>query len=105
MDLRRIRDTLLGIGVPVFHFTALEQAAPYLVWGEDGQGDTVSADNCLCNRAVQGTVDLFTTQELDPLADKVETALEECGAAWRLNSIQYEEDTGLIHYEWVWEIG
>ena len=31
-------------------------------------------------------------------------ALDAAGIAWYLNSIQYEEDTGLIHYEWVWEV-
>ena len=31
-------------------------------------------------------------------------ALEGIGASWYLNSVQYEEDTGLIHYEWYWEV-
>jgi len=24
--------------------------------------------------------------------------------AWQLNSVQYEQDTGYIHYEWAFEI-
>ena len=33
----------------------------------------------------------------------VEDALDEIGAAWYLNSVQFENDTGLIHIEWVVE--
>ena len=35
----------------------------------------------------------------------VEASLDELGASWYLNSVQYESDTGLIHYEWVWQYG
>ena len=27
-----------------------------------------------------------------------------CVGAWYRNSVQYEEDTGLTHFEWVWEV-
>jgi hypothetical protein len=26
------------------------------------------------------------------------------GMAWELNSVQYEEDTGLIHWSWDWKV-
>ena len=38
------------------------------------------------------------------LLAQIPTALDQIGAAWYLNSVQYEEETGLIHYEWVWEV-
>jgi hypothetical protein len=31
----------------------------------------------------------------------VEAVLNAAGASWYLNTIQFEEDTGYIHYEWV----
>lgn len=33
----------------------------------------------------------------------VQEALDEV-SSWQLNSIQYEDDTGLTHYEWTWEV-
>ena len=47
---------------------------------------------------------LYTKTDKDPLFSAIPEALEDIGAAWYLNSVQYEEDTGLIHYEWVWEV-
>ena len=58
-----------------------------------------------CAGAITGTTDLFTKQEFDPWVETFETSLNNCqGLAWMLNSIQYEEDTGFTHYEWVWEV-
>jgi len=76
----------------------------YFVWQEDGTNDFV-ADGRHCARAITGTTDLFTQLEFDPWADAFEAALDSCeGLAWGLSSIQYEEDTGFIHYEWTWEV-
>ena len=71
---------------------------------EDGSND-LFADNVHAEKICQGTLDLYTNQENDPLMESVPEALEGIGAAYYLNSVQYEEDTGLIHYEWVWEYG
>jgi hypothetical protein len=36
---------------------------------------------------------------------QIEDALDtDDSLAWQLNSVQYEQDTGYIHYEWVFEI-
>lgn len=76
----------------------------YFVWQEEGQ-NVLGADSCLGERAIQGSTDLFTKQENDPWKAAFETSLDAAvGVAWYLNSIQYEEDTGFVHYEWVWEV-
>ena len=75
----------------------------YFVWQEDGAND-LRADGQHAERAVQGTTDLFTKQEFDPWVEELGTSLSSHGIAWYLNSIQYEEDTGFWHYEWVWEV-
>lgn len=106
MNLQPIRDALLTVGVPVHHFSACKgEKAPYLVWAEDSAGPDVHADGGLAEETLEGTVDYFTRQEYDPVYERVGPALEEIGAACYLNSIQYEADTGLIHYEWVWQYG
>lgn len=105
MNLQQIRDALIGVGIPVFHFLAQGQEAPYLIWGEDGSGQSLHGDGRLEGQVIQGTVDLYTRTECDPLMGRVQEALTDADIPWRLNSIQFEEDTGLIHYEWVWEYG
>ena len=53
---------------------------------------------------MQGTTDLFSKRELDPWADQLGEAMSSRGIAWYLNAVQYEEDTGFWHWEWVWEV-
>lgn len=103
MTLREFEARLKAITPDVSHFSARCPTAPYLVWAEDSQGESVYADNAGEDMALQGTVDLFTQREYDPLAGKVQTVLTQAGMAWRLNSIQYEDEARLYHYEWVWE--
>lgn len=74
----------------------------YFVWQEDGSND-LAGDNGHGERAVTGTTDLYTKQELDPWADALGESFDAHGIAWALNSVQYETDTGSYHYEWVWE--
>ena len=80
------------------------QSDRYFVWQEDGRDDFISNGKHE-ERTQEGTTDLFTKLEFDPWADAIEAALEADGAiAWRLNSIQFEEETGFHHYEWVWQV-
>lgn len=76
----------------------------YFVWQEDGENAFYGGGRRI-ERAVTGTTDLFTRQEFDPWKDEFEAALNDApDIAWRLNSIQFEEETGLWHYEWAWEV-
>ena len=103
-SLEIIKGALRGLTPNVWRYHAPDMAKPpYLVWAEDGAND-FSADGRHCERAWQGTIDLYTLNEADGLADAVEDALDKTRAAWYLNSVQYEEETELIHYEWVFEV-
>lgn len=87
----------------VSHGQAMQESR-YFVWQEDGTND-FEADDLHAEGVVTGTTDLFTKQEFDPWKDAFEAALDADGAiAWSLNSVQYEEDTGFIHYEWEWQV-
>ena len=105
MTLEKLKGLLLTIGPPVFHYFATGQTDSYIVWAEDGEGDAIHADGKKAERAITGTIDYFTKTENDPVVQQIETALDSAdGLAWYLNSIQYEQDTGYIHYEWVFEV-
>lgn len=104
LTLQPLQEALAALG-SAYHYVAQPNAVPpYLVWMEDGSNDLL-ADNVHAEKICQGTIDLYTNQENDPMMESVPEALEGIGAAYYLNSVQYEEDTGLIHYEWVWEYG
>ena len=75
----------------------------YFVWQEDGSND-LSGDNGHVETAVTGTTDLYTKQEFDPWADALGESLSSYGISWTLDNVQYEEDTGFYHYEWLWEV-
>ncbi len=97
-----IKAAHLEVTTEVSHAKRLKSQR-YFVWQEDGAND-LAAGNGHAERAVQGTTDLFTKQELDPWVDQLGEALSNHGVAWYLNSVDYEEDTGFFHYEWVWEV-
>jgi hypothetical protein len=105
MTLNNLKDLLLTIGKPLFRYFATGQTGSYMVWGEDSHGDTIYADDGKSERATSGTLDYFTKVEDDPVVKQIEDALDsDDGIAWNLISIQYEQDTGYIHYVWAWEV-
>lgn len=47
---------------------------------------------------------LYSYFSHNPKKEAVEAALERVRCAWFLNSVQFESDTGFVHFEWVVEI-
>lgn len=105
MTLLNLKDLLLTIGPLVFHYFAVGQKGNYIVWAEDGEGDSLHADGKKAEKVLTGTIDYFTKEENDMVVQKIEATLNSADDfAWRLNSVQHEQDTGYIHYEWAWEM-
>lgn len=76
----------------------------YFVWQEDGAED-LNVDGVHGERAVTGSTDLFTKKEFDPWAEQFEAALDAApGITWELNGVQFEQETGYWHYEWIWSV-
>lgn len=108
MTFNDIKTALLSVTKNVSHFNATGTKGAkgnYIVWGEDGQAGSLWADNEMINQAISGTIDYFTKIEYDSKVEAIQKAISAIGLSYRLNSVQYEKDTGYIHYEWVWEIG
>lgn len=102
--LDTIKTALTALTEATYHYHAPpNSAAPYIVWAEDA-GNDFEADNFHAESADQGTIDLYTLQENDPLMESIPAALNNVGCAWYKNSTQFEEETGLIHVEWVFEV-
>ena len=103
--IKIIRNTLLKVSDNVGHYEAVEKNDKYIVWAEDSEGSSVEGDNRKENQSIQGTIDYFTRTEFDPMVDDIQEALIDAEISFYLNSVQYEDKTKYIHYEWVWDVG
>lgn len=77
---------------------------PYVIYGVDGE-EQLKADNRISLHIDQGYIDLYTTDAKDKLIKAIPEALDINEISFKLNSVQFEEETGLLHYEWRWEHG
>ena len=102
--IKVVRDALVPIGPKVYHYYADSPQGNYIVWTEDNQGEVLHGDGGLEEQGIQGTIDYFTQDEYDETADKIQEALLKAKIPFAITSIQEEESTGYIHYEWVWEV-
>lgn len=106
-NLKSIQDALNSTSVKgsVHHYTKpVKYTVPYIVWQEDGESDSANVDNRKIEQQLHGTIDLYTKKEFDPLIDEIQEALNNYAAGWNLISVQYEDETKLIHYEWEFNI-
>ena len=72
----------------------------------DFEADALEGNDLKQDTAYSGSVDLFSMVRGGagwiPL---IKGVLEKhCGACWSLNSHQYERETGLFHWEWIFQI-
>ena len=99
--LMRVRDALVSVTAKTYHYRRPSTVQKeYIVWAEDSEDASFNADNRKAEQQIHGTIDYFTQQEFDPLIDSIQNALDEARVSFRLNAVDYEDDTKLIHYEW-----
>lgn len=102
--LQKIKDALLMVTDAVFHYTAAERSDKYIVWAESGEADSLEADNHKQEQTIGGTIDYFTKTDFDPNIDAIQNVMKSAEISFFLESVQYEEETGYIHYEWKFEV-
>lgn len=97
---------LRATGIPLAEYAWDSRPdADYLVIAIDGEAASLEADGQKVNQSPQGTVDLFTASNDRQAMQTVQAALDALdGCAWYLNSVQYEDDTRLLHWEWVFSL-
>ena len=71
----------------------------YGTYSEDSGADLV-ADEQHIERGTVVYINYFTRDDTGTPRTTIETALNSLNLPWYLNSVQYENDTGYIHYEW-----
>ena len=100
----KVRDALLNASDNVGHYEAFKKNDRYIVWAEDNEPSSVNANNKKEIQTIGGTIDYFTKIDGDSNVSKIQEELTNAGISFRLESVQYEDDTEYIHYEWVWEV-
>lgn len=106
----QLYDTLIAnlraLGIPLAEFAWDSRPdSDYLVIAIDGEANSLEADGEKVNQAPQGTIDLFSASNDREAMQSVQTVLNALdGCAWYLNSVQYEDDTRLLHWEWVFSL-
>ena len=87
-----------------FAFTAWSKApnGDYGVYYADNQSQLSADEDAGAEIMLGGYVDYFTRDSSLTPKTTIETALRKVGFMWWLNSMQFEDDTGYIHYEWRW---
>ena len=104
--LDKLKAALEATGIPFAHFAWDRSKRPtgdFGVWAEDSARH-LYANGKVQDQTTQGTIDLFTRSDDGAGKEAIQTALKSLDVAWYLNSVQYEEDTRYIHYEWVFEV-
>lgn len=79
--------------------------ADYMVIAIDQEVNSLEADGQKVNQAPQGTIDLFSKTNDRERMQAIQNALNAFdGCAWYLNSVQYEDEARLLHWEWVFSL-
>lgn len=102
--LKKLRDVLKQLDIDVYHYDAMNATDEYIVWAESGESGSMNADNEKDEQSIAGTIDLYTQKEYNPIVDELQKKLNENVISFVLSSVQYEDETKLIHYEWEFEI-
>lgn len=101
--LRPIGEMLAEISPNAYHYwrSAPKGVKAYIVWAEDEEADSLNGNNRKLEQGIHGTIDYFTKTEFDPVCDKIQKGLNDLeNVSFRINSVQFEEDTLFIHHEW-----
>lgn len=98
MTLHELKNLLLTVGPPVFHYGAHQQPASYIVWSEYG-ANTQGADSRIAEQAYRVQVDYFTRTEFDANVETITALLDVDEISFRY-LVDFEKDTGYIHHIW-----
>ena len=85
----------------VYHYRRPAGMKRYIVWQEEAEDSPFSANNNKQEICLTGSIDLYTPNEYDQMIDNIEAALSQANRIQAtISAVQYEDETGLIHYTW-----
>lgn len=105
--LKILRDALVGISdkVTVCHYWRANLKAPFIIWQEDGEAESLNANNRKAEQGIYGVVEFYTKKEYDPIFDSIQSVLNNLeDFSFRYDGTVFEDETGLIHHSWEWRL-
>ena len=98
--LRRVESLLRNIAPDIsYHYRRPPEMKRFIVWQEEAEDMSFSANNRKQEICMTGTIDVYTPNEYDQLIDDLTAALAQAQRIQaQINAVQYEDETGLIHY-------
>lgn len=104
--IKKFNDAIKSISIDdVYHYDASTSSSHrYVVWAEETESDSLDLNNHLDEQIIKGSVDLFTNKEFDSLVDEIQETMDNNDISFSLFNVQYETETGYIHYTWNWEV-
>lgn len=102
--LKIVGKTLAESSSRIYHYYRPESVkAPYGVWQEDSEDGSAHSNNHKSEQQIHGTLDWYTLKEYDTVIDTIQEHLDaQESISYRVNSVQYEDTTKLIHTEFEW---
>ena len=105
--LLALKTAFVSVYAATYHYQRPARvAAPFAVWKEDHEDLSLEANNCKAEQGIVGYLDYFTLTEFDQTVDAFQAclnSLDDC-KYWNLDSVDKEDETGLIHYRWSWRV-
>lgn len=99
--LNDFKSCLTDMSAKAYHYEKpRNKTAPYAVWAETGGSDSFDADNHVGELQIDCVLEFYTKTEFDSDIDTINEILDENTSGWNLDSVQYEDETKLIHYSW-----
>ena len=98
--LKSLADEFKEISSVIHHYKRTEVSAPFGVWAEQYETNSDFADNSKTTQGVSVQLDYYTQEEFDSTIDDLQAYLNENGYPWSLDSVQFEDETNMIHYSW-----
>lgn len=71
----------------------------YGTW-EENAGTEFMAEDAVAEQVMNGYVDYFTRDNTSAPRSAIQSAMTNAGVIWHLDTVQFEDDTGYIHYTW-----
>lgn len=104
--IKKFHDAINSISIDdVYHYDAsTSKINRYVVWAEEAESDSLAMNNHIDEQVIKGSIDLFTKSEFDSLIDEIQEKMDENNISFSLFNVQYETETGYIHYTWNWEV-
>ena len=105
--LRNVMTTLNAVapGI-VYHYHRPADMKRFIVWQEEAEDNSFTANNRRQEICITGTIDFYTPTEYDQTVDDIAAALSQAPRIRaEISAVQYEDETNLIHYTWTfWAI-